>query len=76
VTPLLLGYGNVVMGDTSVLGVTIQNSGAADLSVTSIAFGRGSSADFAISSSPSLPVTIGAGGSYRSDDRLGRYCFV
>jgi hypothetical protein len=49
VTPLLLGYGNVVMGDTSVLGVTIQNSGAADLSVTSIAFGRGSSADFAIS---------------------------
>jgi|GEM_PF-1500815 len=52
VTPLSLNYGDVYIGSDSTLSVTITNTGTADLGVTSIAFGAGTSADFAITSGP------------------------
>jgi len=58
VVPLSLNYGDVFIGSDSAMTVTITNMGTADLDVTSIALGVGTSGDFAITSGPTLPVSV------------------
>jgi hypothetical protein len=58
VVPLSLNYGDVFIGADSSLTVTITNTGSADLEVTGIDLGAGSSPEFTITSGPALPANI------------------
>ncbi|MCI0635864.1 MAG: choice-of-anchor D domain-containing protein, partial [Actinobacteria bacterium] len=48
VSPLALRFEEVFVGSSRTLDVTVANTGSASLEVTGIAFGAGSSADFAL----------------------------
>ncbi len=60
VTPGSIDFATVVVGGSATRTVTIANSGAAPLSVTSIALGAGSSSEFGVSA-PATPFSIAAG---------------
>src|SRR5262249_26821114 len=62
VTPPALGFGDVLVGDESLLDVTLENDGSADLQVMSIAPGPLTSADYSIHAAPATPFTLPAGG--------------
>jgi hypothetical protein len=61
VSPLSLPFGDVAVGDAVQLGATITNTGTSDLTVTSIAPGPGTSADFMLTFAPATPATIPPG---------------
>jgi hypothetical protein len=59
VNPQALDYGTVNVGITSTLSTAISNVGTADLTVTGLTFGVGSSADFALNpGAPMTPFTV------------------
>jgi hypothetical protein len=58
VSPLALDFGDVAVGSSAALMVTGTNLGAADLVVSGIDFGAGSSPDFSVTSAPALPATL------------------
>jgi hypothetical protein len=58
VSPMALNYGDVYIGSCSNLTATIYNTGSADLEVSYIAFGAGSSGDYSITALPSTPAVI------------------
>ncbi len=60
-TDPVLAYGQVSFGASIAKVVSIANAGAANLDVTAIALGQGTSADYAITDSPVLPVSIAPG---------------
>ncbi|MGQ9591585.1 MAG: choice-of-anchor D domain-containing protein [Planctomycetota bacterium] len=62
VAPLSLSFGNVIAGESKTLSFTIRNLGSAALSVSRVALGAGTSAEFSIVSGSS-PAEIPAGGS-------------
>ena len=62
VSPAEYDFGEVELGTSSTVIVTISNVGGADLTVETIAFEAGSSGDFAITTAPSLPAVVAPGG--------------
>jgi uncharacterized membrane protein len=60
--PAALDFGVVALGDASTLTTQIENLGNADLTVTGIAPGAGTSAEFSFTA-PATPFTVPAGGS-------------
>jgi uncharacterized protein YjdB len=61
VSPQSLDFMNVLVGQSATLPVEILNVGTADLTVSSIAFEAGGSADIRLQAPPTLPATIGPG---------------
>jgi hypothetical protein len=61
VNPLVYDFGDVEVGTSEIMIVTIANVGAGDLEVNSISFGSGSSDDFSITAAPSIPVLLDPG---------------
>ena len=55
---LFYDFGDVELGSTSTVLISISNEGDADLTLTNIGFQAGSSNEFSITSSPSLPVIL------------------
>jgi hypothetical protein len=58
-----LNFGSVCVGSTVFLPVTVTNTGAAQLTIFSVAIGGGSSPGLSVLPSPSLPQTIAVGAS-------------
>lgn len=58
VSPLAYDFGDVEVGKSSTVFITISNVGIGNLTVSDIAFVVGSSGDFAITASPLLPATV------------------
>ncbi len=63
ISPLGHDFGFVKEGTTVSQLITISNIGTADLTIDNITFQAGSSSDITISSLPTLPLTLAAGGS-------------
>ena len=62
VSPAEYDFGEVELGTSSTVILTIYNAGCGDLTVDSIEFAAGSSADFTITTIPSLPAVVAPGG--------------
>lgn len=58
VSPAEYDFGEVELGTSSTVIITISNAGCGDLTVDSIEFAAGSSADFDIATVPSLPAVV------------------
>jgi TolB protein len=58
VSPLSYDFGDVELGDSSMTIVTVSNVGDVDITVSDISFEVGSSADYSVTSGPTLPTVI------------------
>ena len=62
VSPLVYDFGNVEVGSSATITITIANTGDSSIAVNDISFQAGSDSAFAITSAPYLPVFFGSGG--------------
>lgn len=62
VSPTSYDFGDVEIGSSTTMFVSIFNTGDGDLSIESFGFSAGSSSNFSITTAPSLPATVVPGG--------------
>lgn len=67
VSPTSHNFGNVNVGDSGSHTITVENTGAADLTVSAITLNNNAESEFGLSGLPSLPAVIAGGGNITFD---------